>query len=68
MEMDGTCNMHGNVRNECKILVRKPQENRLPRRLRCRWEVTNKMDLNIRLEGFLYILGTDSQSLMTYIT
>jgi len=34
--MGGVCNLHGNVRNECKILVRKPCTNRPSGRLRCR--------------------------------
>jgi len=47
--MGGACNFHGNVRNECKISVRKPHTNRLSERLWCRLEDTIKTDHNIKI-------------------
>jgi hypothetical protein len=44
--MGGACGMHGVMRNEYKILVRKLEGKRPLRRPECRWEGTVGMDLS----------------------
>jgi hypothetical protein len=44
-DMGGACSVHGKMRNMYKILVGKPEEERLLGRTRYRWEDNIKMDL-----------------------
>jgi hypothetical protein len=44
-EMGNACSMHGENRNVCKILVRKPKGKRSLGRSRSRWEYNIKKDL-----------------------
>jgi len=43
--MGGACSRHGEVRNACKMLVRKPEGKRQLGRHRLRWEDNIRMDL-----------------------
>jgi hypothetical protein len=46
--MGGACSIYGKLRNAYKILVRRPEGKRPPRRPRRRWEKNNKTDLRER--------------------
>jgi hypothetical protein len=43
--MSGACSTNGKKRNECRILVGKPEGKRPPGRLRRRWEDNIKVDI-----------------------
>jgi hypothetical protein len=46
--MGGACSRHGEVRNACKMLVRKPEGKRQLGRHRLRWEDNIRMDCRER--------------------
>jgi hypothetical protein len=56
-ELDGTCSIHGEMKNAYKVLVGKPEGKRLLLwRLRHRWEGNIKMDLTeVECEGAQWI-------------
>jgi hypothetical protein len=51
--MGGSCSTNGKKRNECRLLVRKPEEKRPLKRSRSKWVNNIQMDLE-RQDGVIW--------------